>query len=63
VVQEIPKPKLANPKKPDSLEKKPEKKPEKKTSSKDIKILPIKEEIHIPIFGENGEVVNKDAPA
>jgi chemotaxis protein MotB len=68
VVQAIPKPKRPqpkrpNPKPPDSLEKKPEKKPKKKTPSKDLKILPIKEEIHLPIYGENGEVVTKDAPA
>ena len=63
VLQEIPKPKRPNPKPPDSLKKKPEKKPKKKTPSKDLKILPIKEEIHIPIYGENGEVVTKDAPA
>jgi chemotaxis protein MotB len=67
VVQEIPKPKRPNPKPHDSLEKKAEKKaekkPKKKTPSKGLKILPIKEEIHIPIYGENGEVVNKDDPA
>jgi hypothetical protein len=38
------------------------KKPSPKTlPKKELKILPIKEEIHIPIYGEHGEVLNHTA--
>jgi chemotaxis protein MotB len=59
VVQEIPKPKIPDPKTQEPLKKTPV----KEAPKKDLKILPIKEEIHIPIYGENGEVVNKEAMA
>ncbi len=59
VVQEIPKPKTANPKTQEPAKKTPD----KKAPKKDLKLLPIKQEIRIPIYGEDGEVVNKEAMA
>ena len=59
LVEEIPKPKPVK-EQPAHSDKKTT---VKEVPKKDLKILPIKEEIHIPIYGEDGEVVNKEAMA
>jgi len=61
VVEESPRPKLQPIKKAVSPKPKAQKSPSSKPAKKELKILPIKEEIHIPIYGEHGEVLNKSA--
>jgi chemotaxis protein MotB len=59
VVEERPKPTPLQVKKAPAPERSAKKPSPKTLPKKELKILPIKEEIHIPIYGEHGEVLNK----